>query len=52
LLETADLIRFALGQALEHFANAGRGGGLPDMNDLGHVLTSMMKLYGEEARVG
>jgi len=52
LLETADLFCFVCGQALEHFSNTGRRGGLADMNDLGHVLTSMMQLYGEGARGG
>jgi hypothetical protein len=47
LLETANLFGFTRGQALEHFANATRRAGFPDMNDFGHVLTSMMQLYGQ-----
>jgi hypothetical protein len=51
-LELPDLSRFPLRQLLEQVAHAGDRGRLADLNDLGHVLTSMIDLYaaGEPGR--
>lgn len=46
-LQTPDLIRFPLRHSLEQVAQVRDRGRLADLNDLGHILTSMSELYAE-----